>query len=113
MLLTVHAPELAYRLAMSRDAQQAARPLFATLVSHLKDDQKGLSAEAISSCLKCLEAVQERATSRLRNDIRSIMSVLRHLEGKTLAEALEVMASRSLMARLESPRHSNKTTPSE
>jgi hypothetical protein len=107
-VLTAHAPELAYRLAMSREAQEAAVPLIDTLVAHLQDDSKVLSGESISGCLQCLEAVHEKATSRLRNDVRSIISILPHLEGKTFPEALEIVTSRSVTASPESPQGNPK-----
>jgi hypothetical protein len=95
-LVKRHTPELAYRLATRPQAQEALRPLIESLVAHLHDDNKTISADCIADCEKYLEAIQDGATESLRNDIRTILSLVRRLEHRTLHEALRIAATRHI-----------------
>jgi hypothetical protein len=93
-----HAPELAYRLATRRDAQELARPVIDSLVGHLTNDDKPISAQTISDCVRLLERIQEGATPRLQREVRTVQSLLVRLEHQTLHDALRIAATRRVAA---------------
>lgn len=91
-----YAPELACRLATSRSMQERARPLVDALAAHLLDDDKKISPELVQESIAFLEALQTTASSRLRNDLSTAAVVMERLGGRTLHEALNVLATRSV-----------------
>ena len=95
---------MAYRLATRREAQERAKPLVDELVAHLRDDDRTLSAECISHCVQFLEAIQQGATCRFRNDIQTTLGFVRRLEHRTLHVALQIAALRTVKAERPRPK---------
>lgn len=93
-LLKKHSPELACRIAVSREVQEKLYYFFQHVVVLIMDDEHRISHECIEDCETWMDLVASRSSSRLRNDFRIAFGLIDRLEGKTLTEALRIAATR-------------------